>query len=220
MELFIELKYAALPRFKRCCIRQGEGESSTDSTDAAANKENLTTNGATALDEDSNTWDSVLSTNTNEGTPVTSFTASAPPMEEDTNDSIATTGSGRASSHAEDSINTASPQQQVSEDTNDSIPQEGSSERSTLTQNGNGHISGSEGLVGTPVAAPLTSTTVAESTLNDTTNAGDSVSVVSTTSSTPLPESSDKLSSPAVKLPLKDAVDSEEPSSKRAKLEE
>merc|ERR1719259_1477876 len=191
--------------------KNGDGESSTDSTDAAANKENLTTNGATALDEDSNTCDSVLSTNTTEGTPVTSFTASAPPLEEDTNDSIATTGSGRASSHAEeDSINTASPQQQVSEDTNDSIPQEGSSERSTLTQNGNGHISNSE--VGTPVAAPLTSTTVAESTLNDTTNASESVSVVSTTS-TSLPESSGKLSSPVVKLPLKDAVDSEEPSS-------
>merc|ERR1719423_566770 len=52
--------------------KNGDGESSTDSADVAANKENLTsTNGATPLDEDSNTCDSILSTNTTEGTPVT-----------------------------------------------------------------------------------------------------------------------------------------------------
>jgi len=198
--------------------KNGDGESSTDSADVAANKENLTsTNGATALDEDSNTCDSVLSTNTNEGTPVTSFSASAPPMEEDTNDSIATTGSGQASSHAEeDSINTASPQQQVSEDTNDSIPQESSSERTVVTQNGNGHISSSE-----DQAAVASTTVTAVSSINEDSKTNDSLAAASDSTNDSVPENSEKLiSTPTAKLPLKDAVNEDEPSSKRAKLEE
>ncbi|XP_018018639.1 uncharacterized protein LOC108675159 [Hyalella azteca] len=106
--------------------KNGDNESSSDSADSNANKENVTRNGAPRPEDDSN--DSLPS-----AAPATNDTKMLG-VQEDTNDSVASSAcssSGGAqrpeddedldSKGEEDSMNAVSPSNQISEDTNDSV---------------------------------------------------------------------------------------------------
>jgi hypothetical protein len=110
--------------------KNGDGESSSDSADSNANKENVTSNGAPRPEDDSN--DSLPSATS--ARPTSDDAVKMLGVQEDTNDSVASSACSSSGSalqspqqpakedeEDENSVNTASPANQMSEDTNDSV---------------------------------------------------------------------------------------------------
>lgn len=231
--------------------------------DSSANKENVTsnsngtsgeprpadeddsnTNDTTTNGDDSNTNDSMPSNTVPAGVavPANSKSSAVLPPQEDTNDSIATSGcSGDTSpaplGHEEDSVNTASPPQQVSDDTNDSLPQQSSQRKPNVVEaaSAGGLSNGSNGAASSAVAVtPMDEDTNDSLAISESTC--DSVPEVLPAPAAATTVAAEKLISSATKAPsapvidsvtttsLKDSAavddgDTPEPAAKKAKLD-